>query len=303
MPYGFPSGNQLIESIYELAIHNSPILKKFGFKESEIKLFADELFNSQLPSIDLFLERRLEFFDIGKLCIAICIGKCENESNLILPPLKRKGIYHYLFSKMVHKCSEITNNKISFITFNYDRSLEHFLQVALTSATDAPLSSGSLELLGLPITHVHGSLGDLPWQNQFSKKYEPFSISSLSDEKIRGEILQASKNIKVISEREKSKEYEQAKEIIHGSENIIFIGFSFHNEILDRLDFGNLKIVDNDSSFFMLPNVKCGMFRGSSLGMGKAERKVITNKYKIFFPHNSENHSGLEFLKDFVPIK
>lgn len=303
MPYGFPSGSDLIESIHDLAVNNSSILEKFGFIDKEIELFANELYNSQLPSIDLFLERRMEFIDIGKICIFICISKCENENNLLLPPKNRKGIYHYLFSKMIQNCSDITDNKISFITFNYDRSLEHFLQRALISSSNEQISEGGLELLGLPIIHVYGSLGELSWQGPYAKKYEPLSISLLEDEKVRQEIIQASKNIKIISEQKLTDGFNKAKNIISESENIIFIGFSFHIEALEKLGFANIKNVDNDSSFIMMPNMKHGLYRGSSLGMGNSERKIISNKYRIYFPSNSEKLDGLDFLRNYVPIQ
>jgi len=92
MPYGFPSGRQLVEQIYCTALGNfketsnnkwinsglisAPRIREIlndMYGASEVGKFGKALRLSQQISIDAFLEHRAEFTDIGKLTIALFI--------------------------------------------------------------------------------------------------------------------------------------------------------------------------------------------------------------------------------------
>src|SRR6267378_303056 len=61
MPYGFPSGSGLRRHIIE---------------------YLDELLSADTTSIDVFLERRTEFVEIGKAAIAATLIPLESTRNL-----------------------------------------------------------------------------------------------------------------------------------------------------------------------------------------------------------------------------
>ena len=100
--YGFPSGVKLRQEIVreirrgaeEFEEGNKDPRSLFGLLyqleetpspiETPAKLvrFADALENSGLPLVDLFLERRPEFAEIGRAAIAVSLMRYENPAKL-----------------------------------------------------------------------------------------------------------------------------------------------------------------------------------------------------------------------------
>src|SRR3989304_4389174 len=132
MDCGFPSGEQLIEK------------------------FISTFKNASPASIDDFLDKntREEFKIVGKICVVIAISRLENPTADFMTEWRDtkpdhrysrelhgtrghleliRGWYNYLWKKIYE--GDIKNNlsKLTFITFNYDRSLERFLYTRLTN--------------------------------------------------------------------------------------------------------------------------------------------------------------------------
>ena len=85
---------------------------------------------SAAPSIDSFLEHRGEDERyLGKLAIAYALIPFEKEERLF----DESSWYPILLNKLKFKFEDFEKNKLAFITFNYDRSLEHFLMTALSN--------------------------------------------------------------------------------------------------------------------------------------------------------------------------
>jgi hypothetical protein len=134
--YGFPSGRSLLLQICKsLDAPNDVGIKEtlldLGFGRNEIGPFAVELRFSMQPSVDAFLENRPEYVAIGKAALAGSLIPCENLR--ILFDRSKLAWYEYLFNQMGTSIDEFKSNQISFVTFNYDRSLEYFLYTALES--------------------------------------------------------------------------------------------------------------------------------------------------------------------------
>jgi hypothetical protein len=71
----------------------------------------------------------------------------------------------FLFEHMLYGCVRsvddfITNNQVSFVTFNYDRTLEHFLCVRIANTYGIALPLAWESVKKIPIVHVYGSLGE-----------------------------------------------------------------------------------------------------------------------------------------------
>lgn len=104
IPYGFPSGVQLFQEIYNKIesikwiekLHNSD----FNIPRETISTFKRELFFSAKTSIDAFLENRTEYIKLGKLCIALALIPYEYEQNLFTFKNKDDNWYRYLFTKL-----------------------------------------------------------------------------------------------------------------------------------------------------------------------------------------------------------
>src|SRR6266498_4216063 len=162
IPYGFPTGKQLLEEIVFIAGHSpTPVetsLRECGFPRDFISDFVNELNRSGRKSVDAFLEHRTEFERIGKAAmIAVLIPK-EGQSRLF-DRSNNEHWYEYLFDKMGSSFDEICRNKLSIITFNYDRSLDYFLLNAIKSSFKRDENDCLSVLNNIPIVHVHGQLG------------------------------------------------------------------------------------------------------------------------------------------------
>jgi len=137
-PYGFPTAAELRRNIIykfsdmfkrSLADHNAIDLSKIDLRKDFEKLISTFRYSST-KSIDLFLSRNKQFYEIGKRIITYLIANFEINSKF------REDIeypqfdwYMYLYDLLTDKISKTENlealfkqNKVSFITFNYDRS-------------------------------------------------------------------------------------------------------------------------------------------------------------------------------------
>jgi hypothetical protein len=222
MPYKFPSGQMLVNEI--CANPGAVAHDALGVHPDHYKEFADQLRQSQQPSIDAFLEYRTEFQDIGKRAIAYFLIKKENHAHL------SGDWYAYLMDRLTRETSfkEFIKNQVAFITFNYDRSLEQFLFTTLCARygkTDAEVAALVNQV---KIVHVHGTLGSLPWQS--ADKSRPYSTST-TEQFVR----MAANGIKIVGE-DSSVEFEAARGLMQGAERIALLGFGYHSVNMRRLE-------------------------------------------------------------------
>ncbi len=177
VPFGFPTGVKLREEICRLgrkgfALH--ALLQKCGHSDTSIAHFRDEFERSGVTSIDRFIAFRPEFQELGELSIAATLLPLERNETLrgVGSRPGNSDWYQLLWSELlvsVSRADELIGNAVSFVTFNYDRSLEHFLHGAI-GATFGLASQEAHEILGqLRIHHVYGSLG--PYSRQATLPY------------------------------------------------------------------------------------------------------------------------------------
>ena len=104
---------------------------------------------------------------------------------------------------------EFGQNKVSFITFNYDRSLEHFLCTSLSNDFGKSIADCAKVLANIPIVHLHGRLGYLPWQRGESRAYGDLTIDSRAVE-------MSVREMRVVHEdtTDRDKDFTQAKELL-----------------------------------------------------------------------------------------
>jgi hypothetical protein len=210
---------------------------KENFSQTEIAAFRTEFFDSQRLSIDLFLAYRKDDFEvIGKFAIATAILMCEQARRL------DGDWYQWLFERLVRNGPDIDANKLSIITFNYDRSLEFFLRRAFKAAFK--LRSAAVdELMGrIEFLHVYGDVGPLMG---FEGERVGFG------EAARAGI--AATSINVVAPRTEPPTAKRIGEIVGECERICFLGFGFWKENLDLLQ---LKVPTRKKVFascFQLP--------------------------------------------------
>ena len=299
MPFGFPSGQDLVALIdnmlFDIQSETCVLLKRHGYDEELIQKFREHLIYSGRSSVDEFLEHRTEFLDIGKEVIVAALLDFEKSLKLFDKAMKDNW-YQHLFSLLNISFNEFDQNKLAIITFNYDRSLEYYFSAALCFAYGKNIEECAEKLNKIPIVHVHGKLGRLPWEK--SKYSEiPYDMHDYPDQKDLM-IRNGSKNINIIHENiEKNEEFDQAHQLINEAERIYFLGFGYHPTNLARL-IGNLSPRINKE------------IGGTTFGMSLSAKNTAMNKIARFKPNvnstyferNFFDREIYEYLYDYVTL-
>jgi len=234
---GYPLGRSLKDKIvHQLKDDPNSIRQLFALRlnEREIDQFTEALQLSGRKSVDEFLEHRKEFIDIGKAAIAQALIEYEDPGKLHPDGWIDKNLplnwFEYLWGKM-SDCTfeQLGENKLSGITFNYDRALEMFLFTAIQHAYGKLESEAASALKLIPIIHVHGKLAHLPWEGQSHYR----AYESLVDPTNIGIAMG---KIKIIHEStEDDPEFQAASALLHEAERIYFLGFGYHAPNVRRL--------------------------------------------------------------------
>ncbi len=312
MPYGFPSGKDLVEQICAATLPHvvssrtgmakslemNQITKLFHsqFGTNTTEEFGNALYLSQKPSIDTFLEHRKKFIDIGKFAIALLILDKEIKDNIISFESRGKGCYQYLFNTLNTSWEGFATNKVSFITFNYDRSLEQYMYISLKNSYGKTDEECSELLSSIPIVHVHGSLGALRWQRKDGIQYGQLQYYYAHHSKwLLGFMSLASKQIKVITEDQaQSEEFQTAVNFLLNAERIYFLGFGYNAVNLQRLRLLDVPKVKENLKFKseIIP------LRGTGLNLEDAEKNSIHDKWGIRILDTSSD--CLQFLRKYA---
>jgi hypothetical protein len=277
-PFGFPTGNELKEKVLSLAA-DDPL---FGsYPRIFVENFKAALLKSGKTSVDAFLEHRPEFIQMGKTAIAMILIGCEEEAGLFVQT--KNSWYEYLFNQLATTFDDFDKNKLSILTFNYDRSLEHYFYTCLQNAYGKSVDECAKKLKSIPIVHLHGDLGELPYLFGTSSM-RPYSIK-LSD----GTVSIASQRIRIIHEGIANEpQFALAQKILSESQYICFLGFGYHLLNIRRLGF------NNDKSY---PGSKLW---GSVHGFTHAERDNLTHDFFGRFPSKDMPYGfdALNFLRE-----
>lgn len=234
-PFGLPTGKELKNDVCRLLGESNKIelLADLNFCTDMTHCFGDMLRKSAFASVDAFVEHNTKFMDLGKAAIAMALLPRENSSSFY----GEDNWYQHLFQLMVKKCTfdTLNENKLSVITFNYDRSLEHYLYETLnasfTSKGDNEYAKKFSEIIN--IIHVHGSLGRLKWQTE---EMCPFPQVHYGAPLTSDYIKCASESIKIIPEtQDDTPEFIEAFDLLNNAARIYFLGFGYHDANLRRL--------------------------------------------------------------------
>ena len=200
----------------------------------------------QAISIDNFIEahegdEKIELS--GKLAIVRAILEAEHNSLLsveqrhAVPQLNHKNLggtwynsFAQLLTEGVHRknVGDIFKN-ISFITFNYDRCVEHFLFHSLQTYYGLVGEDAAELVRTLSIYHPYGVVGALEWQG--GQHTVPFGRRSASVD-----LLSLSGQIKTFSERIEDEAVTAAmRQLVRDAEVIVFLGFAFHPQNMELI--------------------------------------------------------------------
>ena len=255
-------GEQMTKDSSALLRHLGKLAERPG--NSQEKLFAATERLRTAAKMSLLIDTAIEQNDdnplvalCGKLAIAHFICQGEARSNLratpMYPgelPLKAGDFWLLELGKLmttgvprsrVHQCFE----NLSIISFNYDRSIEHFLPYALMTAYGMTLLEAQRTVSEhLRIVHPYGTIGRLPWQKGDAPDVEwgnesPWNMAALLTQIRTPSELMAD-----------TRALTELRNAMIKSQRIVFMGFGYHPQNVDLLI---------DTSFSHNPDVVAGI--------------------------------------------
>lgn len=257
-PYRFPLGEELLRDMCtHFANRSHELFKRLTHlserQADEIEDFAIALRLSGQQSVDTFLEKRSEFLGIGKEAISCVLVPRENNEHLLFGFGSEEHWYKYLFNKMdAESLEEFQDNKISFITFNYDRSLENFLFVSLKNSYNEDDEKTAKALQAIPIIHVYGQLGKHPYVDKEGRPYGQALVS-------KNDLDRCVAEIKLFPEDMPVHTFSEAHRRLEEAERVVFLGFGYYGINLERLQLDRMK-------------ERLTMFAGTAVGLEPGER-------------------------------
>jgi hypothetical protein len=85
----------------------------------------------------------------------------------------------------------------------------------------------------IPIIHLHGTIGRLPWQGDSSRPYSRFVTPETIELSAEG--------IRVIHESTANDAtFKAARALLAAADSVIFLGFGYHADNLDRIGFKSI---------------------------------------------------------------
>lgn len=250
------------------------------------------------PSIDNFVDAHRDDKVIAycaKAAITRCILNAERNSTIYVDP---SNIYNSItfhnsinswhplfFRNLTMYCTEsqlaARLKNIAVISFNYDRCFEHYLFHAIKTYYDLPDLEVAEILSHLEIYHPYGKVGTLPHMGT----QKPIRYG---EEISPGDLLEISSQIRTFTESaiEDHVETERMREVLSGTEFLVFLGFAFH-PLNVKLLFPNEPLLGtiNDGKRVL----------GTAVGSSQSDLKII--KYDLAHRYNCED-SAVELRND-----
>lgn len=239
-PYGFPLGSKLVENI--IGLEKDPefieLLLSQGLDSGIAKELSEALVIAGPSSIDLFLDNRDDKFGkVGKLAIALVLMRCENEG--AIDYRRTDAWYHTLANYLGERRPDLRTNRLSILTFNYDRSLEHSLHQIFQYRFGMSSEDAANAVARFDIRHVYGQLGHFEWQTYTDRNF----LRRYATDHTLEEIAQAASQIRLIHQVERDgPDLQQLQERIYKADQVFLLGFGYHDENMDIL-----KLKDNSS--------------------------------------------------------
>lgn len=252
-PYGYPTGIELRTDIckhflqrYTAVVNaenENSINWPKGILLAKAGNFAQVFKNADPIFVDQFLSANPSTFgDIGKMAIATSIYHFEKGSRFgeaLEKEERKQDWYALLFRTMVEGFSspddytKFSGNQVAFITFNYDRSLEHYLYRSLTGLFYQELidrnrlvQTTTDIIMPFPFVHIYGQIAKPNWLHghKYGGDLSYPSLNSLKD------------NIKVVGEERQDIGLQKTiRTLFTWAKRIFFLGFGYADENLSAL--------------------------------------------------------------------
>lgn len=228
-------------------------------------------------SIDNFLEMRKTEPGIAicaKTAIASIILDLEQRCDPLLPEKIREyssvnfdGRWHQQFAQICFE--DVTSDtladalsRVSVISFNYDRTFEQFVRVAMMQLYSLDWQKVSELSQHLRVTHPYGSLSPLPLSGR--RPELEFGQDRITN------FLPLAQQIKTFTEQVTEEDtLKTIENQVQNAETIVFLGFGFHKQ--------NLDILEPDS------NTTPKSVYGTAIGVAKTAQSILTTQLEKRF--------------------
>jgi hypothetical protein len=239
-PYGFPLGSELRNLTVdprprwpkrERVFRRNDLLSVLEVVDPEEQYgrFSIALQSSGYTSVDQFLEKNPRYTAIGTIAIALALIPCERREKLFPPASPRSDHWYEVLVEMLDVGDpKYLRNRVTLVTYNYDRSLETYLSHVIRSRLEHHEHHARRDVLArhlkhVPILHLHGQLGALDAR--------PYGWQMLpSDVQI------AANGIKVIhAVNPQTAAFVAARKALREAKRIYFLGFGYNETNLARL--------------------------------------------------------------------
>ena len=301
VPFGFPTGKSLLriltgdpvsprtseEKELQLSHERLVQLLEKGFGQGCMRSLIKDLKSSMPPSIDTWLDYRPSHKIMAKRAIAAVIYEYENRC--IDHAHVSDNWFEWIFSRMLRNAPTLDlflANKITFITFNYDRLLEWKLTQAIRGVfgeKDRDRIQEAAKSILDRIIHVHGSLR----YSQNSTLEGSFGLVGFSgfkrmhsknpDNQIEDYISDAAEGIRIIGEKgSNDAEINRAIDTLTHATKVVFLGFSY--------DERNLQVLGTKNWAKTKPSITYNgrthrPVMGSAFGMRQAQRDAASSEF------------------------
>lgn len=252
--YGFPTGNELKIDIpnklinwYKALYHPPDTFFDLAWNEKEDgghRVYFNKYLNflnafkiADIP-IDQYISQQnlsKEFEKIAKHAIILGMIEYEYRSNLTGHWLEE------LFSQMTRDLhntngyTQISKNRVTIITFNYDRAIEQFFYNKVKNSYGISDVKTKNVVNNIDIIHVYGSIANLIWQNDPVLEY-----GANNSRPVGHYTIELSENIDLIREdRDVSelKSYTKIKDVLNSAERLYILGFGYYDYNIKILGF------------------------------------------------------------------
>jgi hypothetical protein len=161
VPYGFSTGRGLV-----VKAQQSNLLTVMGnagqqVNRSEVLRFAAALDDNLVPSIDALLEHRQDLVRVGKRIMATLLYQEEAAARALDPDTDWMQLVFERMAEGAPTLERFAENPVTFVTFNYDRYLEHRFIRGLVARYNVPAEQAWAAIARMKFLHLHGSLGRL----------------------------------------------------------------------------------------------------------------------------------------------
>ncbi len=291
--YGFPLGAALVQQLIKDTSRNENLgqqLLAAQFRGNDIDEFREKLKFSDSSSIDTFLEGNEDkLVEIGRAAIALTIlvkeNGCTESQSLVGNPPEDHWL-RYVWNLMRSGCSRdnFPENKVAFVTFNYDRTVEQYFDIVLQNSFNMSQNeTPELRDLAIPIIHLHGE----PTGRRFGDYSYP-----LSGEDVRS----VASGIRIVHDpvAEGDPNFAKAHELISQASVVCLLGFGYHPTNIERLKLKELRRGSNAPPVF-----------GSIYLMEEAEIGVAKSRLAIALNYGgiqSVEYKAGRFLRAVVPL-